>query len=622
MLSFAPQLLRAMPRTVVWTGLLSMMVGFPAGSGFAMSQAPEDMNLAAILEKTLDGMGGRTALEGLNTLYVEDFRERYAMGQGPEPGIGHFRMTRTEAVASYDFEDDQFRLDFVHTNHYERSREVTELVIGQSGYLIGLDDFYLQREPGVRVMRSDRWAVARKSERLLNPHILLNEILSNPESASLSDEQHTHTSGRRLTENEVFPVTFVRDRPTGKRNVIANDTWVNRWKGQDFFDLSINELEIDNEWLSRWRDAVALNGAHHQIEIQDDIHPITLHVNTETGRIDRLSTMEHDMAYGDVPLEVTYTDWQQHGGVYFPSHIRISLAGIPYLEVTRAKVTANPTFDDETFIAPGGVTYKHDDMLAARGASVSQLVRSFTSAGSPEKALGRPRIESEELAAGVYLLGGMPSDAVFTLAVELESGVVVVEPGSFDLKGEAIVDWVAENIPGKPITHVIVSHHHSDHSGGVRPYVAAGASAVVHESAVEFYEDLLGRTKATIMPDALDRNPVKANIIAVSADEPYVIEDAARPVKIYPVVSGHTTDMVIIGLEKQEILYSADLYIGAMARLLRMGVNMPLTGEASQSALELNAAIDATGATFKTLVGSHDSEPVSYADFKTYLGNE
>ncbi|MBT6959648.1 MAG: MBL fold metallo-hydrolase, partial [Rhodospirillaceae bacterium] len=192
---------------------------------------------------------------------------------------------------------------------------------------------------------------------------------------------------------------------------------------------------------------------------------------------------------------------------------------------------------------------------------------------------------------------------------------------SFDLKGEAIVEWVEENMPGKSITHVVVSHHHSDHSGGTRPYIAAGASAVVHETAIEFYEGLLGRTNSTIMPDALDRNPAKANIIAVSADEPYVIEDAARPVTIYPVVSGHTTDMIIVGLEKQEILYSADLYVGAMARLLRVGVNMPLTGEASQSALELNAAIDATGATFKTLVGSHDSEPVSYADFKTYLGN-
>lgn len=621
MLNLASQLLRFIPRAAVWAGLLSTMVGFPAGSGFSMSKAPKDLDISAVLEKALDGIGGRAALEGLNTLYIEDYRERYAMGQGPEPGVGHFRMTRTEAIASYDFKDDQFRLDFVHTNHYERSREVTELVIGRSGYLIGLDDFYLQREPGVRVMRSDRWAVAKKSERLLNPHILLKEILDNPSSASLIERQHTNTRARRLTEYEVFPVTFVRDRPTGKRNVVANDIWVKRWKGQDFFDLSINELKIDNEWLSRWREAVVLNASYHQIEIRDDIHPITLYVNQETGHIDRFSTMEHDMAYGDVPLEVTYDDWQQQGGVYFPSHIRISLAGIPYLEVTRSKVTVNPVFDEEIFVAPEGITYTHDETLAKRGASVSQLVRSFTSAGSPEKALGRPRIDSQELADGVYLLEGTPSDAVFTLAVELEQGVVVVEPGSFDLKGEAIVDWVRKNIPGKSITYVVVSHHHSDHSGGVRPYVAAGASLVVHEAATKFYEDILGRAKATIMPDALDRNPVKANIITVSAEEPLRIDDNARPVTIYPVVSGHTTDMVIVGLEKQEILYSADLYIGAMARLLRVGINMPLTGEASQSALELDAAIDATGIAFKTLVGSHDRETVSYSDFKTYLGN-
>jgi len=587
-----------------------------------MSGGPQKADLDAVIEKALEGIGGRAALEGLNTLYIEDFRERYAMGQGPEPGVGHFRMTRTEAVAAYDITNDQFRLDFVHTNHYERSREVTELVIGQSGYLIGLDDFYLQREPGVRVMRSDRWAVARKSERLLNPHFLLREVINTPSLASLTDEYQSEARGPIISEDKVFPVTFVRDRPTGKRNVIANDNWVNRWQGQDFYDLSINELEVDNEWLQRWRDAVALKGAHHRIKIQDDIHPIILHVNEETGRIDKLSTMEHDMVYGDAPLEATYTDWQRRNGVHFPSHIRISLAGIPYLEVKRTKVTVNPILDAAAFTAPDHVTYVHDIELAMRGASVSQLVRSFTSAGSPEKALGRPQIDSQELAKGVYLLEGTPSDAVFTLAVELENGVVVVEPGSFDLKGEAIIDWIADYFPGKPISHIVVSHHHSDHSGGLRPYVAAGASVVAHEAALGFYKSLLTRTNSTIMPDALDRNPVEGKIVTVSADEPYVIEDAERPITIYPVVSGHTTDMIIVGLERQEILYSADLYIGAMARLLRVGVKVPLTGEAAQSALELDAAIDATGATFSTLVGSHDSEPVSYADFKTYLGKE
>jgi len=603
-------------------GLFSLLAGLHSEPGFAISGDPQQAELDAVLERALAGVGGRAALEGLNGLYIEDYRERYAMGQGPEPGVGHFRMTTTEAVASYDLAGENIRLDFVHTNHYRRSREVTELLIGQSGYLVGLDDFYLQREPGVRVMRSDRWAVTRKTERLLNPHILLKDVINDPSSVTLGEDITATRQSRRLSEEEVFPVTFVRDRPTGKRNIVSNDEWIDRWQGKEFFDLSINEFKIDNEWLKRWRNTVALSGNHHRIEIEDEIHPITLNINSETGHIDKLSTKEHDMVYGDVPLEVNYYDWQPYDGVYVPTHIRVSLVGIPYLEVTRSKVTVNPTFNDDTFTAPDGVTYVHDEALATRGASVSQLVRSFTSAGSPEKALGRPRIDAQELAEGVYLLEGTPSDAVYTLAVELENSVVVVEPGSFDLKGEAIVDWIAQHIPGKPVSHIIVSHHHSDHAGGVRPYVAAGASAVVHEAALGFYENLLARTNSTIMPDALDCNPVKANIITVSADEPLRIEDAERPITIYPVVSGHTTDMVIIGLEQQEILYSADLYIGAMARLLRVGVNVPLTGEAAQSALELDKAITATGKTFTTLLGSHDRETVSYTDFKTYLGNE
>lgn len=41
-----------------------------------------------VLEKAYQGVGGKQALSALVGLYIEDSRDRYLMGQGPEPGVG------------------------------------------------------------------------------------------------------------------------------------------------------------------------------------------------------------------------------------------------------------------------------------------------------------------------------------------------------------------------------------------------------------------------------------------------------------------------------------------------------------------------------------------------------
>ena len=260
------------------------------------------------------------------------------------------------------------------------------------------------------------------------------------------------------------------------------------------------------------------------------------------------------MVLGDVPVEVFYFDWKQFGDLFFPTHIRMSVAGIPALEVTRSNIEVNKSFDSETFAPPEQVIYQHDEELASRGARVSQIVQSLAHAGSPEKALGRPHIEANEIEPGVFLLDATPSDVIYVLVVEQTNGVVVIEPGFFDLKGEAIIDWISENIPDKPITHIIATHAHMDHGGGVRPYVAAGAKLIVHENAKGFFEKVLSRPASKILPDALDRNPRQGEVLGVSADESFEISDEIRPVVVYPVENGHTTDMVMIMVNKQKVL--------------------------------------------------------------------
>ena len=39
----------------------------------------------------------------------------------------------------------------------------------------------------------------------------------------------------------------------------------------------------------------------------------------------------------------------------------------------------------------------------------------------------------------------------------------------------------ASTVPGKPLTEVIVSHHHFDHTGGIRQAMAEGLTLIAHK---------------------------------------------------------------------------------------------------------------------------------------------
>ena len=45
-------------------------------------------------------------------------------------------------------------------------------------------------------------------------------------------------------------------------------------------------------------------------------------------------------------------------------------------------------------------------------------------------------------------------------------------------------------MPSKPIRYVVNTHHHFDHSGGLRTYVDQGTTVVTHAGNRDFYEQV------------------------------------------------------------------------------------------------------------------------------------
>ena len=69
--------------------------------------------------------------------------------------------------------------------------------------------------------------------------------------------------------------------------------------------------------------------------------------------------------------------------------------------------------------------------------------------------------------------------------VEFESGILITDAPPH--RSKIVLEWVDLHMHGKRITHVVPSHHHRDHAGGVNDYVSAGATLVVPEIAKDLY---------------------------------------------------------------------------------------------------------------------------------------
>ena len=94
------------------------------------------------------------------------------------------------------------------------------------------------------------------------------------------------------------------------------------------------------------------------------------------------------------------------------------------------------------------------------------------------------RVASSELAKGVWRIAGGSHHSV---AVEFSDFVAVVEAPQNEARSLAVIAEVRRLLPKKPIRYIVNTHHHSDHAGGLRTYVAQSATVVTHEANRNFF---------------------------------------------------------------------------------------------------------------------------------------
>jgi glyoxylase-like metal-dependent hydrolase (beta-lactamase superfamily II) len=259
-------------------------------------------------------------------------------------------------------------------------------------------------------------------------------------------------------------------------------------------------------------------------KVEDRDIKVTLNDQNLVDRVEYLST---NSVVGDVPIEMTYSDYANFGGVQFPTHIVEKQDGFETLDVTIKDVKPN---------APVAI----------------EVPANVASAPAPPATVN---VQVEKVGDGLWSLNAANTRS---LAVEFADHIVMLEGPTSEARSLAVNDTVRKTVPNKPIRYVVNTHAHYDHAGGLRTYVAQGITVITHEANKPFYEQVWARPW-TIKPDLLATSPKPATIEAVA--DKRVMTDGSRTLELYHLDnSGHHTGQLIAYLPKERILMYGDGY--------------------------------------------------------------
>lgn len=301
----------------------------------------------------------------------------------------------------------------------------------------------------------------------------------------------------------------------------------------------------------------------------------TINANNE---VERVRTWIDNPVLGDMLVETTYSDYQELDGVRFPTRIQQTQGGHPSLDLTITEVQANSPV--AIFVPP--------EVTAFQPAAVQTTV--------------------DRMAEGVYYIRGGSHHSV---AIEMADHVVVVEGPQSEARGAAVIDAVQATIPNKPIRFVVNTHVHFDHSGGLRPFVDAGATVVTHESNRAFYERAWAAPR-TLNPDRLAGSAQQPSFQTVG--DKGELTDGRRRIELYTIPDNpHTVGFLMAWLPTERILIEVDAYTPGPA-------GAAPAAPPSANTVALYEAVRALGLNVRQILPLHGARAATLADLRAAAG--
>jgi len=267
-------------------------------------------------------------------------------------------------------------------------------------------------------------------------------------------------------------------------------------------------------------------GAERVIEVMTDAGVITMAVGAD-HRPTRIESASSNANLGDVRLSTTLGNYVTANGWTLPTTLTTKVDDFTTGEYTVTTTTA----DSGSVDTPGHVTSAAPPTPAAVNVTV------------------------QEVAPGVWFLAGQSHHSA---VVAFKDRLVLIEAPQSEARSLAVIAKARELRPGTPLTHLVMSHHHFDHSSGLRAAIAEGLTVVTHDGNEAFVKEMAARP-FTRTPDALAKAPKPVTVDAVAATR--TITDGTRTLELHHVAGNpHSDTMLMAWLPKERILIQVDAF--------------------------------------------------------------
>ncbi len=267
-------------------------------------------------------------------------------------------------------------------------------------------------------------------------------------------------------------------------------------------------------------------------------------------------TRDDDNVYGDSNFDLVLDDWRAVDGVKVAHKQSYRLNDTQVDDVTYDQVTPNPPIPDDTF----GVSDQFKVASTERPADVPYqwvirrllLGRFLDSDRVVVPANGDFR--QAELAPHVLqVMGGTANN----LVVEMKDGLVIFDAPCCAEQSRAVIAAAKAKFPGKPIKYVVLTHHHMDHTGGTRAFVAEGATVIVPDTAQAYFETNFARPH-TVVADAQQKAAKPLKVVGVA--DTMTLKDETIEIRVQKIANPHVDGMLIGYVVQPNVVWVTDIW--------------------------------------------------------------
>lgn len=240
-----------------------------------------------------------------------------------------------------------------------------------------------------------------------------------------------------------------------------------------------------------------------------------------------ISTKSYHPNLGDVVLTTTFAQYEDVNGLKLPKVIEGKVD-----DFTTYEITATKQFVDADL---GNISAPAEAITPVPPAP--------------------PTVVVTPVGKGVWFLAGQSHHSVL---VEFEDHLMLIEAPQSEARTLAVIAKAKETVKNKPLTQLVTTHHHFDHTAGMRAAIADGMQVITQAGNKAWVENMARRSHS-LQPDMLAKNASRLDIDSI--DEEKEIKDSSMTVQLFHVAGNpHSDTMLMAYIPSLRVLVEVDAF--------------------------------------------------------------